>query len=162
MVNASAIRALALTAAVLLLAACGKKESGKPPPAQPWTGAPVAVVVDKINQDGVDISAYNFSDKTTAQYVFLVQYKDKDGKVLKVKPGTPFEKEFDFMSMSGRSFKIEPKSWSTMTIDMLEPPDGAVTAEAVVSSVGVIAADGNKLEDYWELETGSFEWPVKK
>jgi hypothetical protein len=153
------IRVAAVAVLVLLWAACGK-DGGKPPPEKHWSGSPVACVVDKIGPDSVDISAYNFADKPTAQYMFLIQYKDKDGNVLKVKPGTPFEDDHEFMSMSGRSFMIQPKAWATMTIDMLEPPAGAASAEVIASKVGVVV-DGQKIEDYWELEGGWSDWPAK-
>jgi hypothetical protein len=158
-----AIRALALAVAVLLLAACGKKDSGAPPPEAPFTGAPVGCVFDKFaEEEGVITRCYNFSDKTTASYQFVVQYKDKDGKVVKAKPGTAFEAEFDFMSMSGRKYSIKPKSWTEIEIDMLEVPAGAATADVMVTRVGAVAPDGMKIEDLWEYEGGSFEWPVKK
>ena len=156
----SSVRAAAVVL-VLLLAACGSKDAKKPPPEAPWTGSPVGVVVDKINKDSVEISAYNFSDKTTVQYVFLLQYKDKDGNVLKVKPGTPFEDDHEFMSMSGRKFSIAPKSWTSMTIEMVEPPEGTATAEVLASKVDVLG-EGNKVEDHWELEGGWSDWPAKK
>ena len=157
-----AIRALAFAAVVFVVAACGSKEASKPPPEQPFTGAPVAFVVDSLLKDGVKGRAYNFSDKTIASYQFVIQYKDKDGKVLKVKPGTPFEKELDFMSMSGRKHSVKPKSWVEIEIDMLEVPEGAASAEVMVTRLGAVAADGNRIEDLWEYEGGSFEWPVKK
>jgi hypothetical protein len=145
----------------LVLAACGSKDAGKPAPEQPFTGAPVAFVVDSIEKEGVKGRAYNFSDKTVASYQFVVQYKDKDGKVLKVKPGTPFEKDFDFMSMSGRKYSAKPKSWVELEIDMLEVPAGAATAEVMVTRVGAIDAGGTRIEDLWEYEGGSFEWPAR-
>lgn len=157
-----AIHRLAAALAVVFLAACGSKESGKPPPEQPFTGAPVACVAGELGKEGVVTRCYNFSDKTTASYQFVVQYKDKDGAVLKVKPGTAFEKDFDFMSMSGRKYSIKPKSWTEIEIDMLEVPEGAATAEVMVTRVGAVAPDGMTIEDLWTYEGGSFEWPVKK
>lgn len=157
-----AIRALALAALVLLLAACGSKDSGAPPPEPPFTGAPVGCVFDRFAEEGVITRCYNFSDRTTASYQFVVQYKDKDGKVVNAKPGTAFEKEFDFMSMSGRRYSIEPRSWTEIEIDMLEVPAGAASAEVMVTRVGAVAPDGMTIEDLWEYEGGSFEWPVKK
>ena len=157
-----AIRALALALALIAVAACGKKESGPPPPEPPFHGAPVGCVFDKFAEEGVVTRCYNFSDKSTASYQFVVQYKDKDGKVVNAKPGTSFEKEFDFMSLSGRRFIIKPKQWHTIEIDMLEVPPGAATADVMVTRVGAVAPDGMKIEDLWEYEGGSFEWPVKK
>ena len=150
---------LVIVLVLVAFTACSK-ESGKPPPAQPFTGAPVAFVVDSIGAEGVKGRAYNFSDKTVASYQFVVQYKDKDGKVLEVKPGTPFAKDFDFMSMSGRKYSAKPKSWVELEIDMLEVPPGAASAEVLVTGVGAVAADGNQIEDLWAYEGGSFDWPV--
>jgi len=161
----SSSRWLAISAVAVLglvASACGSKGGGKPPPEQPYTGAPVAVVADKINADSVDVRVYNFSDRSIARYVFLIQYKDKDGKVLRTKAGTSFENDFEFMSMSGRKFIAEPKSWATMTIDMLEPPAGAASAEVLASSLGAVGKDGMSIEDFWELEGGTFEWPARK
>src|SRR5687768_15323609 len=81
-----------------VLAACGgKKKDNEPPPPQPSTGAPVAFVATgfKAGSDrggSIDVKAYNFSDKKVAQYWLLFRYSDASGNVIKVKPGTPFEK----------------------------------------------------------------------
>ena len=99
---------------ILVLFACGKKSgSSEPPPAKPFTGSPVAAEAKgfKAGSDrggSVDVKLYNFSDKKVAQYMLLFRYSDAGGNVLKVKEGTPFEKDHDFMSLSGGGVSLSP------------------------------------------------------
>ncbi len=146
---------------VTLLVACGGDKKSKPAPEKPFTGAPVAVEVTKINKGSVDVDVYNFADKPVVAYWFLVRYKDADGKVLKVKPGTPFESETDHMSMSGNRYKTAPNSWTSMEIDMLSVPEGTKTAEVIVKSVSAATADGKMVEDteLWKLD--GMGWPAQ-
>ncbi|HTJ40438.1 MAG TPA: hypothetical protein VL463_00020 [Kofleriaceae bacterium] len=147
---------------ILFVAACGKGgSSDKPAPAKPPTGAPVAVEGTISGKDSVDVDVYNFADKPTALYDFMFRYHDKDGKVMKVKAGTPFESTIDRMSMSGRHFMCDPAHWCHFKVDMLNPPDGAKTVDALVDRVG--STDGTKIDDLWKLEStgGMDEWPVK-
>ncbi|MCE9574926.1 MAG: hypothetical protein K8W52_17385 [Deltaproteobacteria bacterium] len=148
---------------ITLAAACGKggdAVADKPAPAKPATGAPVALEVTAIGKDSVEIDAYDFSDKAVAGYGFLFRYHDKDGKILKVKSGTPFESEIDHMSVSGRRFKVEAGTWGHFTIDHLSVPEGAVKADALVDMVRW--TDGTKVEDLWSLPPGNpDQWPAK-
>ncbi len=155
------IRNLLVALVVVILAACGGKKYSKPPPKRPFTGAPVAVEVTKINKGSVDVDVYNFADRPIVSYWFLVRYKDADGKVMMVQPGTSFEKDHEFMTMSGNKYKTGPNSWSSMRIDMLEVPEGAKTAEVIVRSVSAASADGKMVEDdaLWELD--GMGWPAE-
>jgi len=154
----STVRFLILAA---IAVACGNKGDSTPPPARPYTGAPVAFEVKAVKKDGLDVRAYNFSDKGVAQYSILMRYYDSDGQVIKTKPGTAFEKDFDFWSMSGKHYLIGPKSWASFEIDHLEVPEGAVKAEVLVRSVTALASDGMHFEKepLFELP-GGMEWPA--
>ncbi len=144
---------------VLTFAACGgKKASNDPPPPAPATGAPLAFVVDKIESKGLDVRAYNFSDKKIGQYAILLRYYDKAGAVVTVKPGTPFEDSFDTWSFSGRSFICEPKSWCSFSLDHLEIPAGAVKAEILASSLRALK-DDTTFEDKDLFELPEHRWP---
>lgn len=157
-----------LTAFVLALAvpACGGAASDAPP-AKPFTGAPIAFQVTKVTTGDRDhgalaLKAYNFSDKTVAQYAILMRYTDQAGAVVKVKPGTPFEKDHDFYSMSGKHYLCKPKSWCSFELDSLEIPAAAAKAEVLASSVTALKADGFHFEEdeLWSLPGGSFDWPT--
>ncbi len=157
-------RLLPIALLFLLVAACGKdsKGGGGPAPAEPQTGAPVAFEVVKVRApDTLDVRVYNFSDKTFATYAILLRYYDKDGKVLIVKPGTPFEKDHDFWSMSGRGFISKPKQWTSFELDHLELPEGTAKAEILASSVTAVKADGMTMDEEptWRLEH-SMDWPT--
>lgn len=146
-------------ALVVALAACGGDKKSKPAPEKPSTGAPVAVVVDKLGKEALDVSVYNFADQPIGMYWFLIRYKDKDGKVVIVKPGTPFEKDHTFITVSGNKYKTNPKSWSSMQIEPMDIPEGAASAEVIVRSVNAISKDGATIEteSLWELDADG--WP---
>ena len=160
-------RLLAAFALALSLptAACSSSGSGGgAPPAKPATGAPLAFTVQKVTpgeRGSLAVKAYNFSDKTIAGYGIMMRYADKSGQRLKVKPGTPFEKEFDFWSMSGRSYACKPKRWCSFELDHLEIPAQAATAEVIASSLRALGSDGASFEepDLWNLEH-RMEWPA--
>ena len=153
------LRTLAVTLLLSFLVGCGSKKA-KPAPDKPFTGAPVAVVVDKINKDSLDVSVYNFADRAVVMYWFLIRYKDADGEVMKIKPGTAFESETEHMSVSGNKYKTNPNSWSSLEISMLDVPEDAKTAEVIVKSVSAMAKDGVTIEeaDLWSME--GIEWPA--
>ena len=130
-------------------------------------GAPVAFEVTKVtpgnDHDGaLDVKAYNFSDKKVAAYGIMMRYTDKDGAPVKVKVGTPFEKDHDSWSMSGMKFKCDPTSWCDYEIDHLDVPAAATKAEVVAHSVRALADDGVKFAepDLWTLEGGGLHWPA--
>lgn len=159
--RAMSLRAVVVGFALAVVVACGgEKKESRPPPEKPFTGAPVAVVVDKVGEDSIDVSIYNFADKPVAMYWFLIRFKDKDGKVLKYKPGTPFEDDNTFTTMSGNKYKTNAKSWSHFEIDMLEIPEGTASAEVLVRSVHAIAKDNLTIEQdpLWEMQDN--EWPA--
>jgi hypothetical protein len=146
----------------LAAAACGKSAaSDKPAPAKPPTGAPVAVEVASIGKDSVEVDVYNFADKPVAAYDFMFRYHDKDGKILAVQPGTPFEGKIDRMSMSGRRYICDPGKWAHLEVDMLHVPAGATRADGLVERVR--STDGTKIDDLWSLPPGGSldDWPVK-
>ncbi len=143
-----------------LLFACGGSKSDEAPPAKPPTGAPFAAQATSLKPGGdmdgeAEVKANNFSDKKVVSYTLLFRYKDASGKVLKVKPGTPFEKEHDFMSLSGNKYACEAKSWCTVKVSMLSIPADAKTADVVAARLG--DADGKEL---FALEGGSMDWPA--
>lgn len=148
----------------IVVAACGgKKASNEPPPPQPVTGAPIAFEAKsfkagKDREGSVNVKAYNFSDKKIAQYWLLFRYTDASGKVLKVKQGTPFEKDTDFMTLSGNRFKCEPKSWCSFKIDNLEVPAQTAKVEVLARSVTALK-DDSKFEDKPLFEMPGMEWP---
>ena len=147
----------------LAVVGCGKGKS-EPPPAKPATGAPMAFVATKVtpgdNHDGaVAVRAYNFSDKTIAQYAVLLRYHDAGGAVLKVKPGTPFEADFDHWSFSGLSFKCAPTSWCEFTLDHLDVPAGAAKADVVASRLTALKDDIH-FEDKELFEMDQMSWPA--
>jgi hypothetical protein len=152
----------------ILLTACGKKAADStPPPPQPATGAPIAFVEKGLkpgaNRGGeVAVKAYNFADKPVAQYMLLFRYYDKAGKVLKVKAGTPFEKEFDFMSLSGIKYKCAAKSWCGFTVDNLDVPADAARADVLASRVTALKDDIHFEDKPMFSLDNAMEWPGEK
>src|ERR1044072_3449531 len=121
------MRKLLVLGFVLSAAACGSKKSNEPPPPQPSTGAPIAYEAKtfKAGDDrkgSVDLKAYNFADKDIGSHWLLFRFHDASGAVLKVQPGTPFEKDFDFMSLSGGRYTCAKKSWCNFTVKNLNVP----------------------------------------
>lgn len=149
-----------------VLAACGgKKASNEPPPAQPATGAPIALEAKSFKTGGdrsglVEIKAYNFSDKKLASYWLLFRYTDAAGTVLKVKPGTPFEKDHDFMTLSGNRFACEPKSWCSFKVPNLDVPDNTAKVEVLAKQVNAVV-DGN-IESTPLFKLDGMDWPGDK
>jgi hypothetical protein len=150
----------------LLAVSCGKKGSNDPPPAQPSTGAPIAFEAKsfKVGKDrggSVDVKAYNFSDKKLASYMLLFRYSDASGQVLKVKQGTPFEKDYDFMSLSGKRYACAPKSWCSFQVDNLDVPDGTAKVEVLADSATALK-DELHLEDEPLFNLPGMDWPGSK
>ncbi len=155
------MKLLPVVLVIAAAAACGKSASDKPAPAKPATGAPVAVEVASVGKDSAEVDVYDFSDKAVAGYDFMFRYYDKDGKVLKVQPGTPFEGTIDHMSMSGRKYMCDPGKWAHFTVKMLNVPAGAVRADALADQVR--STDGTNVNDLWSLPPTASrdEWPIK-
>ena len=158
--------ALAFVLGIALAAGCGKKGNNDPPPAQPSTGAPIALEAKsfKAGKDrggSVEVKAYNFSDKKIAQYWLLFRYTDASGSVLKVKEGTPFEKDHDFMSLSGKRFMCAPKSWCSFKVDNLDVPDKTAKVEVLAKSVTALKDDIN-FEDKPLFDLPGMDWPGSK
>lgn len=160
-------RLLAAFALALALpaAACSSSSSGGgAPPPKPATGAPLAFTVQKVTpgeRGSLEVKAYNFTDKTIAGYGIMMRYADKAGQRVKVKVGTPFEKDFDFWSVSGRKYACKPKSWCSFELDHLEIPATAATAEVIASSLRALGSDGITFEepDLWSLDH-RMDWPA--
>ncbi|MEZ4401566.1 MAG: hypothetical protein R3B06_16190 [Kofleriaceae bacterium] len=156
-----------VTALSVSSAACKGGSSSAAAPPQPPNGAPIAFVVEKFtpgaDRDGkVAIKAYNFSDKTVARYTIAARFTDKDGAVLKVGVGTPFEKDAAWTSMSGRTYACKPKAWCQFEIEMIEVPAATAKAEVALTSAGALAADGATFEDdeLWSSDKGMSDWPL--
>lgn len=127
-------------------------------------GSPVAAEFIGFTGDGdergLEVLLYNSGDKTAAGYVLVARYYDADDQVLRVKPGTPFEKDTDFTSLSGGRYKCEPQKNATLKVDgrALSVPAEAKRAEILVTKVDAIASDGNTIED-WFSQDNFNEWP---
>lgn len=152
--------------AVLGLVGCGNKksgDSGEAPPAKPAHGAPVAFTATDIQPGdnfggSVGVKGYNFHDKDVGQYMLLFRYYDDKGGVLKVKPGTPFEKTHGFMSLSGNKYKCPAKGWCTFKVDNLDVPAGAKKADVVAVKVTAYK-DASSFEDKPLIDMSSLQWP---
>lgn len=149
----------------LLIGAAGTigcSNSGGAAPPKPDTGAPVAFEVSSVKKDALDVRAYNFSDKDLAAFQLVLRYRDASGNVLKVKPGTPFESDFDHWSVSGLSFKTKPNAWTKMTFDHLQIPPGAAKAEVLATEAKALASDGLTFEKepLWKMGYVA-KWPGK-
>jgi hypothetical protein len=148
---------------------CGDKQEDKPKEVKVLeaasNGSPISVEFVKFTGEGegrgMEVLLYNTGDKTAAAYFFLFRYYDANDKLLRVKPGTPFEDDTDFTSMSGGRYKCEPKQNNTLEIDgdMIAVPAEAVRAEILATQVRA-SPDGKVIEDWWSQENWS-EWPTK-
>jgi hypothetical protein len=153
----------------LVLVGCGKKDAEKAeekvevlPEAS--NGSPVSAKLVKFVGEGegrgLEIKLYNHGDKTAAGMFFLFRYYDANDKLLKVKPGTPFEKDSDFTSVSGRTYMVKPKKNKTFELEgaMLAVPAEATRVEILPSKVRALAEDGNTIEDWWSQDNFA-DWP---
>ncbi len=92
-----------LAASSLLATGCSKKGDAPAEPAQPdvkWpdapkNGAPLALEFVRLEGEGdrrrAVMNVFNFADTSVTQFVAELQYRDKDGKVLKTFPHTQYE-----------------------------------------------------------------------
>lgn len=164
-------RLLLLSTLTLAPLACKSDDAAKePPPVEVLpaasNGSPVAIKFVEFTGEGergMTVLAYNSGDKPAVAYFLLFKYYDASDKLLKVQPGTPFESEFGFTSMSGNKFKCEPKQNATIEIDpmLAKVPAEAVRAEVLASQVRTLAADGKTIEDWWSQDRWN-EWPAGK
>ena len=136
----------------------GESQPDRKPSEKASNGAPVTFVVDKLNPNGLDVSVYNFSDKTYGAYGLMIRYLDASGNPLKAKMS--FKADFMTWSISGKSYRVPPKEWRSFSLDRLETPAGAVKAEIAVSSVN--ATDGIKIDQDFAFRVSDFEWPGAK
>lgn len=146
--------------AMMVLQDEGEDQPDRKPPPTPFTGAPVAFVVDKLGDKSLDVSVYNFGAKTTANYSMLIRYYGADGAPIKVGEG-PFARDYSHMSIAGASYRVPSKQWRSFNVDF-ETPKGGVKAEVLVDSVKALAADGVRIEQepLWKLDT--FGWPLAR
>lgn len=126
-------------------------------------GSPVAAKFVKFTGEGegrgMEALLYNSGDKPAVAYFLLFRYYDANDELLKVKPGTSFEKDTDFTSMSGNKYKCEPKKNTTLEIEGISVPADAVRAEILVTKVSTVGSDGNTIEDWWSQDDWN-EWPA--
>jgi hypothetical protein len=163
-------RSLVLASVIFTLPpGCGKDSKEEPPAVEELpaasNGSPVSArfvefTPGEAGERGMKIKLYNHGDKPAVAYFFLFRYYDANDKLLKVKPGTPFESDHGFTSMSGNSYKCEPKQNNTLEIDgpFADVPADAVRAEILASEVRTVASDGITIEDWWQQENWG-QWP---
>jgi hypothetical protein len=150
-------RVLGVALALALSAACSKTGANDSAPSKPATGAPVAFELTSLSKDGLSLRAYNFTDKELTTFEVNVRYKDAQGKVLKVQPGSPFAKDYEHVSFSGTKYAEAPGKWTTLKLDsqILHVPSDAAKAEVMLTraAVGIEKA-------VWEYP--GFGWPSEK
>lgn len=110
----------------------------------------------------IEVKGYNFSDKKVAAYGIVARFVDDKGGAIKLGVGTPFEDDVAWTSLSGKKFACEPKSWCTFEVGGIEVPANAAKAEAAITSVRALAADGLNFEepDLWKSPEGMGKWPA--
>ncbi len=144
--------------AMLALQGDGEDQPDRPAPERPFTGAPVAFVVDKVNPQSLDVSAYNFADKMVGGYGLLIRYLRADGTP--VPPPNAFGgRDHRTWSVSGGAYRVPPGKWRTFTLERLETPAGATRAEILVDTVR--ATDGIKIDQEPLWQSTSFGWPKR-
>lgn len=144
--------------AMLAIQGDGEDQPGRAAPEKPFTGAPVAFVVDKVSPKSLDVSAYNFADKMVGGYGLVIRYLKADGTV--VPPPNAFAgRDYVTWSISGSSYRVPPGKWRSFTLDRLETPAGATRAEILVDAVRT--TDGIKIdqEPIWRSSTSG--WPKR-
>jgi len=130
-------------------------------PPKPINGAPVAFVAKAITPGAhaIEVKAYNFSDKRTAQYAIIMRYHDAAGAVVKVPFGTDSFKDVGFDSFTGKSFLCEPHAWCNFTLEHVDVPAKAASVEILATTVGALKDDVS-FEDKSLFEAPfSMEWP---
>ncbi|MFV8749645.1 hypothetical protein ACNOYE_03725 [Nannocystaceae bacterium ST9] len=161
-------RTLVLSLVTLAPLACDKQAKDEPPAVEvlpaPTNGSPIAAKFVEFTGEGergMNVLLYNSGDKTAASYFLLFRYYDASDKLLKVKPGTPFESDQGFTSMSGGRYKCEPKQNVKVEIDpvLADVPAEAVRAEVLATSVQALGADGRTIEDWWSQDNLN-QWPT--
>ena len=138
--------------------ACKKDEKAETAvPQKPTSGSPLSAEFVKFvdgKRRGIEVRLYNHGEAVARGYVVLARYSDKAGALLKVKPGTAFEKDHDFTALSGGKYQVKPHRFTTVVIDMLEVPKAADSVELAVSKV-----DGADNESIWQQKQWT-EWPA--
>lgn len=141
----------------VLVAGCSKKADLPP---KPINGAPVAFVANAITpgeHGSIAVKAYNFSDKKTAQYAFIMRFHDSTGAVLKVPFGVDDFKDVGFGSVSGKSFLCEPQAWCNFTLEV-DVPAKSASVEILATSIGSLKDDVH-FDDKPLFEAHAMEWP---
>lgn len=145
----------AVATVMLELQDSGDPQPNRPAPARPVTGGPVTVVVDTVNPNSLDVSIYNFSDKTLAGFDMLIRYSKDDGSLV-ASPNGP-SNGVRHWSISGASFRVPPNQWRSFVLDHLDAPAGATRAEIFVTRAR--ALEGAKLNQTPVWEGDAFTWP---
>ncbi len=143
---------------LLVSAACGSKSSE---PAKPYTGAPMAFEVTSFKSGGkfggeVNVRAYNFSDRVIAGYSVMIRSYDANGKRIPVEPSSHFDHES--MSFMGPSYKCEPRTWCTFTIDGSVAPD-AKSVVVLADRLTAVKDDGLHMDEQPLFKLEGMQWP---
>lgn len=144
--------------AMLAIQGDGEDQPNRPAPERPFTGAPVAFVVDKVGPKSLDVSAYNFADKKVGGYGLVIRYLKADGTVVPP-PNTFSGRDYLSWSVSGSTYLVPPGKWRSFTLDRLETPAGATRAEILVDAVR--ATDGIKIEQAPLWQSSTTGWPKR-
>ena len=144
--------------AMLLLQGDGEDQPDRPAPERPFTGAPVAFVVDKLGPKSLEVSAYNFGDKMVGGYGLVIRYLKADGTPVPP-PNTFAGRDYLSWSISGSSYRVPPGKWRSFTLDRLETPPGATRAEILVDAVRT--TDGIKIDQEPVWRSTTFGWPKR-
>ncbi len=148
------------------LIACGSKgtsEKESTKPAKPWNGSPVGAefvaVTDVEGKPALRFKLHSYTDKPAVGYTLLARFYDANNKLLKVQKGTPFEKDYDFNSIMGNKWRVDPGK-SLETTVRFRVPAGAKRADMLVTRVSTVAADGLKTEKLWSAKM-TMSWPER-
>ncbi len=144
--------------AMLAIQGDGEDQPNRPAPERPFTGAPVAFVVDKVNAQSLDVSIYNFGDKMVGGYGLLIRYLRADGSPVPP-PNAVGGRDYMTWSISGTSYRVPPGKWRSFTLDRLETPAGATRAEILVDIVRT--TDGLRIDPEPMWQSKSFGWPKR-
>lgn len=128
-----------------------EEEKMEPLPEAP-NGSPLAVEFVSLEGNDIDARVFNHGEDRPTGYVILARYYDSDGNLLKVKPGTNFEAENDFTSVSGGKYGMDSGEGKELTFTMMEIPEGAASAQLLISKV-----DGKSGELFSQDDWG--QWP---
>lgn len=143
--------------AMLKVEGDGQDQPDRKPPEKPASGAPVAFVVDKVDGKTLDVSAYNFGDKTFASYELLLRFYAADGTVLR--PRTALgDRDFMNWSIMGKAYRVPPKQWRSFQLN-IDMPSGTAKSDVRVVGVTAVVNNGVKMEEQPTWRISAFDWP---